>query len=121
MKKVLVIEDDAHLRSDLIEILGFEGYATLGAENGHEGLLLAQEHRPDLIICDITMPLLDGFGVIAALREDLQTADIPVIFLSARNEQKFIQNGIQLGAVAYIPKPYNTKDLLAAIQTQIGD
>jgi DNA-binding response OmpR family regulator len=119
--KVLVIEDDTHLRSDLIEILGFEGYAALGAENGHDGLLLAQEHRPNLIICDITMPVLDGFGVIAALREDLQTADIPVIFLSARSEQHFVQKGLQLGAAAYVSKPYDPKDLLAAVQAQIGD
>lgn len=121
MKKILVIDDDKHLRSDLLEMLAFEGYDPVEAENGHEGLLCAQAHQPDLIICDIAMPVLDGFGVIAALREEPRTADIPVIFLSARTAQEHIQTGTRLGAIAYLPKPYQLKDLLFAIRTHIGD
>lgn len=120
MKRILVIDDDQNLLSDLIEILGYEGYDALGANSGQEGLTLAREQIPDLIVCDITMPDLDGFGVITALRQEEQTTNIPVIFLSARNEQSFVQSGLRLGAIAYVPKPYNVKDLLATIRDEIG-
>jgi CheY-like chemotaxis protein len=121
MKKILVIEDEHQLRSDLIEIFGFEGYATVGADNGQVGILCAQVHQPDLIICDIMMPVMDGFALITALCQNPQTNSIPVIFLSAHNDQATVQKGLQLGAVACLPKPYNLTDLLTTVRTQIGD
>ncbi len=121
MKKVLIIDDDERPRPDLLEIFGFEGYKALGAENGHEGILSAREQLPDLIICDITMPVLDGSGVLAALCQDSQTSNIPVIFLSAHKDQTTVQKGLQLGAVAHLPKPYNLTDLLATVRAQTGD
>lgn len=120
MKKVLVIDDNEILRSDLLEILTLEGYEPLGAMNGQEGLHLAQEYQPDLIICDITMPDLSGLEVITHLRQNSQTAHIPVILLSARNDDTFPQKGLQMGAAAYFPKPYDLSALLATIQEQIG-
>lgn len=121
MKKILIIDDDEHLRTDLLDILEFEGYHAFGAENGHEGFLSAQEYQPDLIICDVMMPVMNGFEMLTKLRTRPQTTSTPVIFLSAQSEQSFVQNGMKLGATAYIPKPYTVKDLLAAIHTQIGD
>jgi CheY-like chemotaxis protein len=121
MKKILVIDDDAPLRSNLIDALGFEGYEVLGAENGHEGIRSAQEHQPDLIICDITMPVMDGFEVIAALCQGSQTGRIPVVLLSAHKDQATVQKGLRLGAVAHLPKPYNLADLLMTVRAQIGD
>lgn len=121
MKTILVIEDDTHLRSDLIDLLSLEGYEASGAENGHEGLLSVQNHQPDLIICDISMPELDGYGVIAALHEDPQTASIPLIFLSAHSEAASIDNGMRLGAVAHFSKPYDVDELLATIRAQLGN
>jgi CheY-like chemotaxis protein len=121
MKTILVIDDDEHLRSNLLDTLGFEGYETVGAENGHEGIQSVQEHQPDLIICDITMPVMNGFEVIAALCQDPQTSRIPVIFLSAHKDQATVQKGLQLGAAAHLPKPYNLADLLTAVRAQIGD
>jgi CheY-like chemotaxis protein len=120
MKKILVIDDEKYLRSNLVLALGFEGYEARGAENGRQGVLAASEWLPDLIVCDVTMPDLDGFEVMTALRQDVQTAAIPVLLLSGRNEQRFIQNAMRLGAVAYIPKPYELEDLLDAIQKLLG-
>ncbi|MBZ0148640.1 MAG: response regulator [Pseudorhodoplanes sp.] len=119
MKRVLVIEDDEDLRSDLITVLEFEGYEAIGAENGQQGVLMARQHLPDLIICDVTMPVLDGFEVIMALHQNLQTAAIPVIFLSARSDKAAIERGMRLGAAAYVRKPYSLKGLLAAVGTHL--
>lgn len=120
MKKILVIEDDAALRYDLLEALILEAYDAIGAENGQEGVLLAQEHIPHLVLCDINMPILDGFGVIEQLRQNQHTAGVPVIILSAQGEDHFVQRALQLGAVAYLSKPYMLSKLLAAIKSQIG-
>ena len=121
MKKILIIDDDEHLREDLLDILSFEGYNAIGAENGHEGFLCAQAVLPDLILCDVMMPVMNGFEMLAMLRQHPQMTSIPVIFLSAQSEQSFVQNGMRLGATAYIPKPYTAQELLTAIQTHISD
>ncbi len=119
MKRVLVIEDEEQLRSDLITVLEFEGYEAIEAEDGRQGVLMAQQLLPDLIICDVNMPVLDGFEVIMALHRNLQTAVIPVIFLSARSDKATIERGMQLGAAAYVPKPYALTELLAAVGTHV--
>ena len=120
MKKILVIDDDEGLRSELIEVLGFEGYEALGARDGREGVLVAQQHLPHLIICDANMPVLNGFGVVAALRQDSRTSEIPVIFLTGQSEPPDLQRGFQLGIVAYLPKPCPLDEFLDAIRSQIG-
>ncbi len=121
MKKVLVIEDDTILRKELLEILTFEAYEVIGAANGRDGILLAQHHQPHLIISDVNMPDTDGFGVITGLRQNPQTASIPVVLLSAQNQPDIIEHGLQLGAVAYLTKPYVLKELLTTISKHISD
>ncbi|MCC6613656.1 MAG: response regulator [Anaerolineae bacterium] len=121
MKKVLVIEDNDALRRDLLEILSLEAYEVIGATNGRDGILLAEKHEPHLIICDVNMPVLNGFGVIAALQQNRQTASIPVIFLSARYEQDTVNRGVQLGAIAYLTKPFILSELLETIGIHIRD
>jgi len=120
VKRVLVIEDEEHLRSDLITVLGFEGYEAIGAENGQQGVLMAQQLLPDLIICDVNMPVLDGFEVITELRDDPQTADIPIIFMTAQIEPAAIDEGLRLGAVAYLCKPIELIDILTVVRAHIG-
>lgn len=120
MKRILIIEDEDALRVDLITALNFEGYEAIGAENGRDGVRAARQHLPDLIICDISMPELDGFGVIVELRSHSQTASIPVIILSGHAEQETVQYGMRLGAAHYLRKPYTLDELFAAIESQIG-
>lgn len=84
--KILVIEDEFFIRENLLELLEIEGFDAVGAENGLVGVRLAKEYQPDLILCDVMMPELDGFGVLKALREDSATATIPFLFLSASGD-----------------------------------
>jgi CheY-like chemotaxis protein len=87
MKKILVIEDEPEMRRNLTTVLRLEKFHPLHAENGRVGVELAKKERPDLILCDVMMPELDGYGVIAALRGDAKTAAIPLIFLTAKGEK----------------------------------
>src|SRR5689334_1008872 len=98
MTKVLVIEDEPAIRNNLVILLEKEGFETLSAENGLFGIELARAYLPDLIICDITMPELDGYGVLDNLRQDTATASIPFIFLSARADKADMRRGMLLGA-----------------------
>ena len=118
MASILVIEDDRASRENLLELLDMEGFDVIGAENGVVGIRLAREHLPKLIICDIMMPDLDGYGVLKALRCDSMTATIPFIFLTGKSDRHSIRQGMQLGADDYIFKPYDTHELLAAINTR---
>ncbi|MBZ0288418.1 MAG: response regulator [Anaerolineae bacterium] len=117
--KILVIEDAHALRKDIIEMLGFEGYEVRGAENGVLGVEAAREYRPDLIICDIMMPELDGYGVLAALQKDSINATIPFIFLTARTDKGDVRAGMELGANDYLTKPFTANELIKAVQTQL--
>lgn len=116
MTKILVIEDETTLREEIISILNFEDFETFGAENGAAGISVALRERPDLILCDVTMPRLDGYGVLHELRRHSETADIPVIFMTARATQDDINQGLVSGAFAYITKPFYQKDLIEAIR-----
>ncbi len=118
MKKILVIEDERAVLEDILELLGFEGFETLGAGNGLLGLQLAREQMPDLVICDIMMPELDGYEVLQELRSDLVTATIPFMFLTAKAERQDMRKGMELGADDYITKPYMASELLAAVHAQ---
>lgn len=119
MKKVLVIEDDQNVRSIIVDILEAEGFIGIGAEDGETGVKLAQEILPDLIICDVMMPGLDGHQVLEKLREYKSTATIPFIFLTAKSTTADLRYGMNLGADDYLTKPFTHQDLLEAIQSRI--
>jgi len=119
MKKVLVIEDEPEMRRNLTTVLRLEKYQSLAAETGRAGVELAKKERPDLILCDVMMPELDGYGVIAALRADPATVTIPFIFLTARGEKPDIRAGMNLGADDYLTKPVAKADLLGAIRSRL--
>ena len=119
MKKILVIEDEAEMRRNLATILRLEKFHPVAAENGRVGLELAKKEIPDLVLCDVMMPELDGYGVIAALREDPATVSVPFIFLTAKGEKPDIRAGMNLGADDYLTKPVAKADLLSAIRSRL--
>jgi two-component system, sensor histidine kinase and response regulator len=116
MAKILVIEDEAAIRNDLAELLTFEGYTVTSAPNGKEGVELALQFKPDMIICDLRMPELDGFGVLKAIRGNPETANMIFAVLSAYASDMDVENSMALGANAYLKKPIAVEDLLATIQ-----
>ena len=118
MKKILVIEDEPEMRRNLLTILRLEKFEPVGAENGKIGIALAKSTKPDLILCDVMMPEIDGFGVLKALRADAATASIPFIFLTAKGEKIDVRSGMNLGADDYLTKPVDKTDLLSAITSR---
>jgi len=120
MKKILVIEDEELLLEPLCELLRFEKFAPIAAQSGEEGLEKAVTERPDLILCDVMLPGMDGYSVLRKLREDVSTASIPVIFLTGLAERWNIRKGMETGADDYLGKPVLKHELLAAIRTQLG-
>jgi len=118
MKKILVIEDEPEMRRNLTTILRLEKFAPVAAPNGKDGLKRAKAEKPDLILCDVMMPELDGHGVLSALREDPELAHIPFIFLTAKGERRDVRSGMNLGADDYLSKPVDKQDLLAAISAR---
>jgi DNA-binding NarL/FixJ family response regulator len=119
MKRILVIEDEPDMRRNLTTILRLEGFQPFAAENGRQGIEQAKLQRPDLILCDVMMPELDGYGVLQALRDDAETMNIPFIFLTARGEKTDRRSGMNLGADDYLTKPVDKADLLHAIRTRL--
>lgn len=119
MRKILVVEDAQSLRKDIVEMLGFEGFQAVGAENGIVGVQRARELLPDLIICDIMMPGLDGYGVLSELRHDSVTATIPFIFLTARTDRVDVRQGMELGADDFLTKPFHAAELLATVRARL--
>jgi CheY-like chemotaxis protein len=119
MNKILVIEDEEFIRDNLIELLEIEGFQAIGAENGFVGVQLAKESQPDLILCDVMMPELDGYGVLSALREDSATAAIPFMFLTASADRNNLQKIRSMGMNDYILKPFNIDKFLAAITNRL--
>jgi len=120
MKKVLLIEDDAVLRENTAEILELSNFEVLTAPNGLEGVALAKSSMPDIIVSDIMMPELDGYGVLEILANDEDTKYIPFIFLSAKTERKDVRKGMDMGADDYITKPFDEEELLSAIESRIA-
>ena len=120
MKKVLLIEDDAVLRENTAEILELSNYKVITAPNGKEGIALAKSSQPDIIVSDIMMPELDGYGVLEALGKDEATKYIPFIFLSAKTERKDVRKGMDMGADDYITKPFEEEELLSAIESRMA-
>lgn len=119
MKKILLIEDNPEVRENTQEILTLANYDVVTAENGKIGVDLAQKEKPDLIICDIMMPELDGYGVLHILGKKEETAAIPFIFLTAKTEKTDIRKGMNLGADDYLTKPFDDTDLLNAIEARL--
>ena len=116
MKTVLIIEDNTDIRENTCELLELEGYRVFFAENGKIGLILAKENKPDIIICDILMPEVNGYEVLNGLKSDPDTAAIPFIFLTASVERKDIQAGLDMGAKGYIQKPFDPQELFDTIE-----
>ncbi len=119
MKKILVIEDETGVRENLIDLLDAEDFEAIAAENGRQGIELAKEILPDLILCDVMMPEMDGYGVLSELRQDPATAMIPFIFLTAKAAKGDTRRGMELGADDYLTKPFNRQEILAAISTRL--
>ncbi|MGL5805101.1 MAG: response regulator, partial [Xenococcaceae cyanobacterium] len=119
MKKILVIEDDYVIRTIILEILKSNNFIGIAAKNGLEGVHIAQDTHPDLILCDVVMPKCDGYGVLAALQQNSTTASIPFIFLTALDDRVNFRKGMQLGADDYLPKPCTPEELIGAIATRL--
>lgn len=119
MKSILVIEDNTDIRENTAEILDLAGYKTFTAENGKRGVELALKEKPDLIVCDIMMPELDGYGVLHLLRKNADTQSIPFIFLTAKIERTDFRKGMEMGADDYITKPFEDIELLNAIDIRM--
>ncbi len=120
MKTILLIEDDKALRENTEELLELSGYNVLTAPNGKIGIQVGKEKLPDIIICDIMMPEVDGYGVLQDLSADERTKHIPFIFLSAKTEHKEIRKGMDLGADDYLTKPFEEEDLISAVESRLA-
>jgi CheY-like chemotaxis protein/CRP-like cAMP-binding protein len=119
MIKVLIIEDNDDIRENIIEILELSGYNVHSAANGKTGVELAMKELPDIILCDIMMPEMDGYGVIDALNKHPETRATPFIFLTAKAERTDVRKGMELGADDYLTKPFDAKELLNAIESRM--
>lgn len=119
MKKILVIDDAPFILESTKTLLKFEGYDVITAKDGEEGLELIKTQKPDLVLCDISMPKLDGYGVLKAVRNNPLTARLPFIFLTAFTERQNIRTGMQLGADDFLVKPYSRDELITSINAQI--
>ena len=116
---ILIIDDESSIRANVQRFLRLEGYVVHEAMNGLAGLASVATNHPDLILCDVMMPEMDGFAVLAKLREDANTATIPFIFLTASVEQDDQRFGLAIGANAYLSKPFNLSELLALVRRKL--
>jgi len=117
--KILLIEDNEEMAENITSILELANYDVLYANNGKQGVAVAQKSQPDLILCDIMMPELDGYGVLHILNHDPETASIPFVFLSARADKNEVREGMNLGADDYITKPFDSTDLLKVVEIRL--
>ena len=119
MEKILVIEDEQDIREGIVKLLQFEDFQTFEADNGVTGVALAKNVMPDLIVCDVLMPGLSGYGVLEELRSDPLTANLPFIFLTGIASKDDVRHGMTLGADDYLAKPFDVDELLTAIRTRL--
>jgi len=119
MKKILVIEDEPEMRRNITTLLRYHDYEPITADNGRAGVEAARRERPDLNLCDVMMPELDGYGVLRALQTKPTLARIPFIFLTAKGEKDDLRSGMNLGADDYLTKPVGNADLVQAIETRL--
>ena len=118
-KKILVIEDESETREIFLRFLTFENFHAIGAKDGKTGILLAKQHQPDLIVCDIMMPDMDGYSVLSALRAQETLRAVPFIFVTAKVTMAELRRGMTLGADDYVTKPCTVEQLLSAISTRL--
>ena len=119
MKKILVIEDEPEMRRNITSLLRYYNYQPIAAQNGRVAMEMARREKPDLILCDVMMPELDGYGVLHALQSDPSLARIPFIFLTAKGEKDDLRSGMNLGADDYLTKPVANADLVRAIESRL--
>jgi len=119
-KRILVVDDCEAVRMEVADLLRLEGFDVAAVENGADALNAVLAHRPDLIVCDVMMPRLDGFAALKVLRANAQTAKIPFIFVTAKDAAEHQQRGMTLGADVYIAKPFHVEQLLDAVRSQLG-
>jgi DNA-binding NarL/FixJ family response regulator len=119
MKKILVIEDEVETLENLVLMLEMEGFKPLSASNGRTGVELAKRELPDVILCDVSMPEMDGYGVLESLRAHQTTVSIPFIFLTAKSDKKDLRTGMNLGADDYLTKPASAEEVLNAIHARL--
>jgi DNA-binding NarL/FixJ family response regulator len=119
MKKILVIEDEPEMRRNITALLRYSNYEPVAAENGRKGVETARREKPDLILCDVMMPELDGHGVLQALQAEPALARIPFIFLTAKGEKEDLRSGMNLGADDYLTKPVANAELVHAIEARL--
>jgi EAL domain-containing protein (putative c-di-GMP-specific phosphodiesterase class I)/FixJ family two-component response regulator len=119
MKNILVIEDEEVIRENILKLLKAEGFNVTGAENGMQGLSLAMANLPDVILCDVMMPELDGYGVLTALRSNPVTATVPFVFLTGKAERSEMRQAMELGADDYLTKPFTKTELVGAIASRL--
>jgi len=120
VNKILVIEDEEFILEAILEILSAEDFQAIAAENGAIGVQVAREHIPDMIICDILMPKMDGREVLTQLRADPVTANIPFIFITAQADKDSVRKGMELGADEYVTKPFTHEELLHAVSRRLS-
>lgn len=120
MKKILVIEDDANIRESLVELLEMRSYEVLSAENGTDGLQMAMDSRPNLILCDVMMPGMNGYQVVEKVRANPELSATPFIFLSAKAMEQDILYGKKLGANSYLTKPFRAAELFSVVNDLIN-
>ncbi len=116
MNRILLIEDNHSLREEIVNVLELEGFTVVIAENGRVGLVRIEEERPDLVLCDLMMPDMDGFETLKAIRSNPETHTLPVIVLTARDDEECRSRGSELGADDYVTKPFKIPDLLRAVR-----
>ena len=120
MKRILLAEDEPSIVLSLEFLLGEAGYEVITAANGRDALGLAQQHKPDLLVLDIMLPVVDGFQVCRTLRADPELRDMRILMLTARGREHEVARGMALGANAYVTKPFGTRELLASIRELLG-
>lgn len=120
MARILVIDDEAPIRENLVRFLALEGHQVLQAADGRLGFEAIRTHRPDFIFCDVMMPQMDGFEVLAATHADPALRGIPFVFLSASAEPEKLEAALQQGATGYVTKPFNLANLRQLLETQLA-
>jgi len=120
MKTVLVIEDNLEIRENMSEILELEGFRVIAATDGRNGLQMATEDLPHIILCDILMPSLDGYAVLTAIKKNPVTHDIPFIYVTASAEKSEVKLAMDMGADGYVRKPFDISDLMEAINKVVA-
>jgi DNA-binding NarL/FixJ family response regulator len=119
MKKILVIEDEPEMRRNITALLRYNNYEAIAAENGRQGLDVAHRETPDLILCDVMMPEMDGYGVLQSLQTHPSLARTPFVFLTAKGEKDDLRSGMNLGADDYLTKPVSNADLIQTIEARL--